>query len=112
MKKLNNKGMTLIELIVSFVLVSVAVIYFYQTLTTVYKLYNDTRKETREYVDWNYAFRVANEMANQSVCTSAEKKISGSEDEDTNYFTCKKASNYYVIKYTKDGTQKYLFNYK
>ena len=39
MKKLNNKGLTLVELIVSFALVSVAMLYFYQTVSTVSKLY-------------------------------------------------------------------------
>ena len=33
--KLNNKGVTLVELIVSFAIVGVAIIYFFQTLSTV-----------------------------------------------------------------------------
>ena len=40
MKKLNNKGITLAELIVSFAIVSVAVIYMYQTLLTINKCMN------------------------------------------------------------------------
>ena len=43
-KKLNNKGVTLIELIVSFMLVAVAIIYFYQTLYTDKKLYTESQK--------------------------------------------------------------------
>ena len=58
-KKLNNKGVTLIELIVSFMLVAVAIIYFYQTLYTVKKLYTESQKETNEFVKFNYAFRIA-----------------------------------------------------
>ena len=58
MKKLNNKGVTLIELIVSFILVAVAVIYFYQTLYTVKKLYSKSQKETQEFVDKTYALRI------------------------------------------------------
>ena len=58
-KKLNNRGVTLIELIVSFMLVAVAIIYFYQTLYTVKKLYTESQKETNEFVKFNYAFRIA-----------------------------------------------------
>ena len=58
MKKLNKKGVTLIELIVSFALVSVAVGYFYQTLFTVKKLYSKSQKETQEFVDKTYALRI------------------------------------------------------
>jgi len=58
MKKLNNKGITLIELIVSFAIVGVAIIYFFQTLYTVKKVYNTARNETNDYVAVNYAFRI------------------------------------------------------
>lgn len=58
MKKLNNKGVTLVELIVSFALVSVAIIYFYQTLFTVKKLYTKSQKETQAFVDKTYALRI------------------------------------------------------
>ncbi len=59
---LNNKGVTLIELIVSFVLVAVAIIYFYQTLYTVKKLYNESQKDTKNFVDVNYAYRIIDEL--------------------------------------------------
>lgn len=62
MKKLNNKGITLVELIVSFALVSVSVIYFYQTVYTVRKLYSNSQKATEQYVKANFAFRLANEL--------------------------------------------------
>lgn len=55
---LNNKGVTLVELIVSFALVATAIIYFYQTLYTVKKLYSQSQKETNEFVDVNYAYRL------------------------------------------------------
>lgn len=58
MKKLNNKGVTLIELIVSFMLVSVAIIYFFQTLYTVKDVYSKARKETDEFVAKDYAMRI------------------------------------------------------
>lgn len=65
-KKLNNKGVTLIELIVSFMLVAVAIIYFYQTLYTVKKLYTESQKETNEFVKFNYAFRIADAYIRQN----------------------------------------------
>ncbi len=58
MMKLNQKGVTLVELIVSFALVAVAIVYFYQTLYTVKNLYSKSQKETNEFVDVNYAFRI------------------------------------------------------
>ncbi len=58
MKKLNNKGVTLIELIVSFMLVSVAIIYFFQTLYTVKDVYSTARRETNEFVIKDYALRI------------------------------------------------------
>lgn len=59
MKKINNKGLTLIELIISFALVAVAIIYFYQTLFTVKKLYTNAQKGTQAFVDKDYALRLA-----------------------------------------------------
>ena len=58
MKKLNNKGMTLVELIVSFMIVSVAMLYFFQTLRTVQKIYKKSFDKTTEYIDWDYALRI------------------------------------------------------
>lgn len=58
MKRLNKKGITIVELIVSFVLVTVAVTYFYQTIDTVHDLYVTATKETQEYVDKTYAMRI------------------------------------------------------
>lgn len=58
MKKLNNKGVTLVELIVSFALVGVAIIYFFQTLYTVKKVYADARFETNDYIRKDYTLRI------------------------------------------------------
>lgn len=61
-RKLSNKGITLIELIVSFTLVAIAIIYFYQTLYTVKKLYSESQNETKEFVDVSYAYRIIDEL--------------------------------------------------
>ena len=58
MRKINNKGVTLIELIVSFAIVGVAIIYFFQTLYTVKKVYSTARNETNKYVDKDYTYRI------------------------------------------------------
>ncbi len=58
MKRLNNKGITLVELIVSFAIVGVAIIYFFQTLYTVKKIYSISREETQAFVDKTYALRI------------------------------------------------------
>lgn len=59
MKKLNNRGVTLVELIVSFALVGVAIISFFQTLNTVNELYKKSKDETNDYVRKNYTFKLA-----------------------------------------------------
>lgn len=58
MKRINNKGVTLVELVVSFALVGVAIIYFFQTLYTVKKVYTTVRKKTNNFIDRDYAYRV------------------------------------------------------
>lgn len=62
MKRINNKGMSLIELIISFAIVTVAVVYFSQTLSTVSKLYTKSNKETDEYVEEVYVYRILEAM--------------------------------------------------
>ena len=66
MKK-NNKGVTLVELIVSFALVSIAVIYFYNTLNAVYKIYKESRKNINHYVDVEYKFKNIDYSYNMAV---------------------------------------------
>lgn len=86
-RKLSNKGITLIELIVSFALVGVAIIYFYQTLYTVKKLYSESQKETKEFVNVNYAYRIIDELnktcnqENYNLC----KNISEYKNKDSNF---------------------------
>ena len=58
MKKLNKKGSSLVELIISITLVAVTVIYFSRTLVVVKNLYTDTKIETKRYVDENYNYRI------------------------------------------------------
>lgn len=58
MKKLNNKGMSLVELIVSFAIVTVAVVYFSQSLVTVTKIYRNAEQETNELVKETYHLRL------------------------------------------------------
>lgn len=72
--KLNDKGVTLVELIVSFMLVAVAIIYFYQTLYTVKKLYTESQKETNEFVKFNYAFRIADAYIKQKGFDEEKKE--------------------------------------
>lgn len=67
--KLNNKGLTLAELIVSFMLVGVAIVYFFQTLTTVNKLYATAREETNAFIERDYALRIADAWADNNIST-------------------------------------------
>lgn len=75
MKKLNNKGVTLIELIVSFMLVSVAIIYFFQTLYTVKDVYSTARRETNEFVIKDYALRIVDAYYENKTLPSAGNNI-------------------------------------
>ena len=78
MKKLNNKGMTLVELIVSFLIVSVAMLYFFQTLRTVQNIYKKAREETQKFIDIDYAFRI--------VDAKYQQLINNGETLDANFF--------------------------
>ncbi len=66
MKKLNNKGLTLAELIVSFALVSVAMLYFYQTVSTVSRLYKKSKDETNLFSESTYTLRLLNSYCNKN----------------------------------------------
>lgn len=110
-KKLNNRGVTLIELIVSFMLVAVAIIYFYQTLYTVKKLYTESQKETNEFVKFNYAFRIADTYIRQKGFDKDEIKnlIKEDEDDEVSIEQDKDNSNCYII--TIDGKSQKLWIY-
>lgn len=110
-KKLNNKGVTLIELIVSFMLVAVAIIYFYQTLYTVKKLYTESQKETNEFVKFNYAFRIADTYIRQKGFDKDEIKnlIKEDKDDEVSIEQDKDNSDCYII--TIDGKSQKLWIY-
>ena len=82
MKKLNNKGVTLVELIVRFALVGVAIIYFFQTLYTVKKVYADARFETNDYIRKDYTLRIAkaNIEKGKSICNNNEYCVPNTEE--------------------------------
>lgn len=109
--KLNDKGVTLVELIVSFMLVAVAIIYFYQTLYTVKKLYTESQKETNEFVKFNYAFRIADTYIRQKGFDKDEIKnlIKEDEDDEVSIEQDKDNSNCYII--TIDGKSQKLWIY-
>lgn len=102
---LNNKGVTLIELIVSFALVAVAIIYFYQTLYTVKKLYSESQKETKEFVDVNYAYRIIDELNNTfgNENISCDNIINDYKQKDNNFlvYDCEKIETNTLFKEIK-----------
>ena len=75
MKKLNNKGLTLAELIVSFALVSVAMLYFYQTVSTVSRLYKKSKDETNLFSESTYTLRLLDSYCNKNRtdCNNKDK---------------------------------------
>lgn len=64
MNKLNKKGVTLVELIVSFAIVGVAIIYFFQTLYTVKTIYQTAQEQTDRFVAKDYGLRIMDEYYN------------------------------------------------
>lgn len=66
MKKLNKKGVTIVELIVSFAIVSVALLYFYQTIVDLHRMYKKSTKATDEFVNKDYALRILDAWATKS----------------------------------------------
>ena len=108
--KINKKGITLVELIVSFTLVSVAVIYFYQTLYTVKKIYVDARDNTNGFVEKSYKFKLAyNEAKN---CTDSHDGIYSKEidDEKLYYYCSDNTVKQYYGAYGEDGGSSGDFN--
>ncbi len=72
MKKLNNNGITIAELIVSFAIVSVAVVYFFQTLLTVNKVYGSVQRETNDFINVSYTFRILDAKVNKAIATGTD----------------------------------------
>ena len=60
--KNNKKGLTLVELIVSFAIVGIAVIYFYKTTSVVNELYADSRKDISYSVRKDYVSRILKDL--------------------------------------------------
>lgn len=106
MKKINNKGITLIELIVSFAIVGVAIIYFFQTLYTVKKVYNTARNETNNYVAVNYAFRNFDAALDNGIDIDTFKSKFGIDVEAVDT-----SSNLQHYKLTINGTKKDFYKY-
>lgn len=127
MKKLNNKGVTLVELIVSFALVGVAIIYFFQTLYTVKKVYADARNETNNYINRDYTLRILSTYLDEQgalpndICSmynlNCEKAIfdkyyyNGSKSENEAQSEDNSYGKYYRIKIT-DKNNNYYYLYK
>lgn len=118
---LNNKGITLAELIVSIALVAVAAVYFYQTLYTVNKLYKNSSTEVSGYVEKNYSYRLVdayieslNGNITENFCSSAQNHNIVGEyfelcelrlDEENNLLYVKFNTNdspYELLKYIKN----------
>lgn len=109
MNKLNNKGVTLVELIVSFAIVGVAIIYFFQTLYTVKTIYTTASNETNEFVIKDYGLRLANTYIDSKAYNGSdltiyynESKISEKED------TCNNKTKTELYKYIDNNFK--LFN--
>ena len=127
MKKLNNKGVTLVELIVSFALVGVAIIYFFQTLYTVKKVYADARNETNNYINRDYTLRILStyldeqgalpddicSMYNLNCKEAAFDKYyyNGSKGENEAQLGDNNYGRYYRIKITDDDRTYYLYKH-
>lgn len=127
MKKINNKGITLIELIVSFAIVGVAIIYFFQTLYTVKKVYITAKNETNSFIDKSYTIRVISEYLDKQgaipedvcvtyglSCTKASfdsyyfngiKDASAAQDSDASY------GKYYRIKVENETNSYYIYKH-
>lgn len=68
---MNKKGVTLVELIVSFAIVCVATIYMIRMVTSVKQIYSTVKKETDSYVEEAYNIRMMdaciNKLSGQSI---------------------------------------------
>lgn len=116
--KINNKGITLVELIVSFAIVSFAIIYFYQTLSTVIRMYADANAKIKHSADVNYAFRLLDEAYNKdssSVCESFQSLrtyMNNPEDFSCNFASAGTDPDVFdIIEITIDGEDYKLYKY-
>lgn len=127
MRKLNNKGVTLVELIVSFALVGVAIIYFFQTLYTVKKVYANARNETNNYINKDYTLRILSTYLDEQgalpndICSMYNLKCeeavfdgyyyNGSKSENEAQLGDNSYGKYYRIKITNDGKDYFLYKH-
>lgn len=118
--KLNNKGITLVELIVSFAIVAVAVIYFYQMLSSVTRMYSNSRKDLNHAAKVNYAFRLidkAYEIGNlDHVCNGILNGILQNIDEGNTEDSVKNCSistddDYDTVTFLIDDKKYILYKY-
>lgn len=113
MRKINNKGVTLVELIISFALVGVAIIYFFQTLYTVKNVYSIARDDTNNYIRKDYTLRIAkaNIENNLQICNNNEYCASSSAESCLSNI-CKVEITYKNGKQNNSTSKVMLYYYK
>lgn len=106
----NNKGITLVELIVSFTLVAVTTIYFFQCITVVKEMYSNSKAEVDEYTNFYYAFKI---LETKFYDASDKDSLDGfnSEKYGFSWRNKPKGDNIYQYEITIDDKKKdiYLF---
>lgn len=115
-ENMKNKGITLVELIVSFALVGVSIIYFYRTLNTVSKIYKISRDETNNYIRKSYTLKLAKANidkdidADTDVCDHNEYCVRGEKSCSSNF--CQVKITYKDGKTTNSTSEVTLYYYK
>ena len=105
-ENMKNKGITLVELIVSFALVGVSIIYFYRTLNTVSKIYKISRDETNKKIRKSYTLKLAkaNIEKSKDICNNNEYCVSRDREYCVSRDSESCTSKFYQVKITyKDG---------
>lgn len=120
--KLNNKGITLVELIVSFAIVAVAVIYFYQMLSSVTRMYSNSRKDLNHAAKVNYAFRLIDKAYEidktdekfLEKCKSIIQGINDTPEDNNDDLECElipNAGSYNKVTFYIEGEEYTLYKY-
>ena len=115
-ENMKNKGITLVELIVSFALVGVSIIYFYRTLNTVSKIYKISRDETNNYIRKSYTLKLAKANidkdidADTDVCDHNEYCVRGEKSCSSKF--CQVKIKYKDGKTTDSESEVTLYYYK
>lgn len=112
-ENMKNKGITLVELIVSFALVGVSIIYFYRTLNTVSKIYKISRDETNNYIRKSYTLKLAkaNIKKSKDICNNNEYCVSRDRESCSSNF-CQVKIIYKDGKTTDSESEVTLYYYK